>query len=122
MFSCIKFEKARGKDFEKNFTPSKKYAELFLKIMEFIFREEKFKKLSKETKRFFNKKISEQKWKTFLKKHAKKYEQKWLKFNPSQKIWRTNENIEKLKKEWQTHMSKLSPLKILTIHIKGKCR
>ena len=126
LFSCLEFKKARPKDIEKHVSPSQQDAELFLKIMEFILTGKKRKKLlEKLTKgRLFKAKISEEKWKKFLKKHAEELVKEWSEFKPSQHFfWNNAENrLIKLTETWEKHMKKLSPARILTIHIKGVCR
>jgi len=124
-FSCLKFErqeKSKGRSDRIYFSPSQEYAELFLKIMQFILKkyDEKFEKLQKETKVFFKKRISEEKWENFLQEHATEYLPKWMEFNHSHRFWRQN-RIKTLQENWQKHMNKVSPFKMLVIHIKGDC-
>jgi len=122
-FSCLKFEKASPEDIEKHVLPSQQDAELFLKIMEFSLYEKKREKIFKRlSKRFFKKKISEKKWKKFLENNAREFDQKWSEFKPSKNFWGQHINrTKKLSETWQKYMKKLSPVRILTIHIKGEC-
>ena len=89
------------------------------------------KKVSKKKwKTFMKTEISEEKWISFLKKHAKELVEEWSKDQWSI-YWENDRDIKAfigtegpkvLMKAWQRHMKKLSPVRILTIEIKGNCR